>query len=406
MFSYVARQAILDRDKTLFSYELLFKDGKDNCFPDTPIDEVMAKLLEDNLPKLPIEEITGGTLSFINFYLETLLTRFPNYLKAKHSIIEIIETESITPKLKKACEKYKQLGFKIALDNHDLSLDWSELYPFVDFVKVDAQSFSKDLAQQKIKIYQQEKIKLIAKNIDDFDTFQAFYDLGFDYFQGYFFTKPEMVIKSKLPSSKLPLIELISASAAAEFDLEKVNTIIERDVSLSYKLLRFINNPLVNKRNEIRDLRHALNYMGHVEVKKFIALLALANLGDTKSMELIHLSLIRAKFCELIGQAKVLSTNPPVGFLVGLFSLLDALLDQPMSEVVKKLPIGEELKLALCGQDGTLKKFLSLIRAYEGGYWKEVEKICRDLSLNFGLAQAFYHESVKWGHAMKKTVQG
>ena len=149
MFSYVARQAILDRDQTLFSYELLFKDGRDNCFPDTPIDEVVAKLLEDNLPKLPLEEITGGTLSFINFYLDTLLARFPNYLKAKHSIIEIIETESITPKLKKACEKYKQLGFKIALDNHDLSIDWSELYPFIDFVKVDAQSCDKQSAHHQ-----------------------------------------------------------------------------------------------------------------------------------------------------------------------------------------------------------------------------------------------------------------
>ncbi|MBL4630093.1 MAG: HDOD domain-containing protein, partial [Paraglaciecola sp.] len=144
-------------------------------------------------------------------------------------------------------------------------------------------------------------------------------DMGFDYFQGYFFAKPEVIKQKKLPTSKLSLIQLIGASAEAEFDLAKVSTIIERDVSLSYKLLRFINNPLVNKANEISNLRHALNYMGQVEVKKFIALLALANLGDNKPVELIHLSLVRAKFCDLMGQAISLSNNPPTGFLLGLF---------------------------------------------------------------------------------------
>ena len=129
-------------------------------------------------------------------------------------------------------------------------------------------------------------------------------------------------------------------------------------------------------------------------------------MGDNKPVELIHLSLVRAKFCDLMGQAKSLSNNPPTGFLLGLFSLLDALLDQPMQDVVEKLPIGEDLKAALCGSDSELKQFLTLINAFESGYWKGVANTSQQLSLDLRMTQAFYNESLKWGIAMKQSVNG
>ena len=198
---------------------------------------------------------------------------------------------------------------------------------------------------------------------------------------------------------------MIGASSFAEFDLDKVNTIIQRDVSSSYKLLRFINNPLANKTNKTNkscDLRHARNYMGQVKVKKFIALLALANVGDNKPVELLHLSLVRAKFCDLIGQAKSMSNDSPTEFLVGVFTLFDALLDQPMHSIAEKLPIGEDIKLAICGDENELKQFLALIRAFESGYWKGVATISKQLSLDLNMTHAFYNESLKWGIAMKQ----
>jgi EAL and modified HD-GYP domain-containing signal transduction protein len=146
--------------------------------------------------------------------------------------------------------------------------------------------------------------------------------------------------------------------------------------------------------------------MGQLEVKKFIALLALANLGDNKPVELLHLSLVRAKFCDLIGQAKSLSNNPPSGFLVGLFSLLDALLDQPMQGIVEKLPIGEDIKAALCGDENELKQFLVLIRAFESANWQGVATISKQLSLDLKMTQSFYNESLKWCIVMRQSVSG
>ena len=406
MFAYIARQAILDKNKELYAYELLFRDGEKNCFPDISPDEATSKILTDSHLDLGLDDISAGKPVFINFHQDTLLHRFPTSLDPKKVVIEVVETVKPTAELVQACKTIKDLGYTLALDDHDFDPQWDVLLPYADIIKVDIVECDEQTLIDNISKFKDSKIKLVAEKIETMEDFEKYLDMGFDYFQGYFFARPEIIKQKKLPTSKLSLIELIGASSDAEFDLEKVNTIIQRDVSLSYKLLRFINNPLVNKSNEISNLRHALNYMGQVEVKKFIALLALANLGDNKPVELIHLSLVRAKFCDLIGQARSLSNNPPTGFLVGLFSLLDALLDQPMQGIVDKLPIGENIKSALCGNENELKQFLALIRAFESGYWKGVENISKQLSLDLKMTQAFYNESLKWGIAMKKSVNG
>ena len=406
MFSYIARQAILDKNKELYSYELLFRDGEQNCFPDISPDEATSKILTDSHLDLGLEDITAGKLAFINFHQDTLLHRFPTSLDPKKVVIEVVETVKPTAELIQACKNIKELGYTIALDDHDFDPKWDPLLPYTDIIKVDVVECDPQILIDNIGKYVGSKIKLVAEKIETIEDFEKYRDMGFDYFQGYFFTRPEIIKQKKLPTSKLSLIELISASSSVEFDIGRVSSIIERDVSLSYKLLRFINNPLVNTSHEISNLRHALNYMGQIEVKKFIALLALANLGDSKPVELIHLSLVRAKFCELIGQAKSLSNNPPTGFLVGLFSLLDALLDQPMQDIVEKLPIGEDIKAALCGDENELRQFLALIKAFESGYWKGVANISKQLSLDLKMTQAFYNESLKWGIAMKHSVRG
>lgn len=406
MFAYIARQAILNRDKELYAFELLFRDGEENCFPDIPPDEATSKILTDSHLDLGLEDISAGKPVFINFHQDTLLHRFPTSLDPKNVVIEVVETVKPTPELVYACKTIKDMGYNLALDDHDFDPQWDVLLPFIDIIKVDIVECNEKILIDNIGKHAESNIKLVAEKIETMEDFEKYRDLGFDYFQGYFFAKPEIIKQKKLPTSKLSLIELISASSAVEFDLDKVNTIIERDVSLSYKLLRFINSPLVNKSNEISNLRHALNYMGQVEVRKFIALLALANLGDNKPVELLHLSLVRAKFCELVGQAKSLNNNLPTGFLLGLFSLLDALLDQPMNSIVQKLPIGENIKVALCGEKSELRLFLSLIRAFEAGHWHGIANISKQLSLDLKMTQAFYNESLKWGVQMRQSVSG
>ncbi len=404
MFAYVARQAILDRNKELYSYELLFRDGEQNCFPDISPDEATSKILTDSHLDKGLEDITDGHLAFINFHQDTLLHRFPTSLDPKKVVIEVVETVSPTEDLVQACRNIKQLGYTLALDDHDFDPQWDVLLPYTDIIKIDVAECDEKVLLDNIAKYKDSKTRLVAERIETFEDFEKYKAMGFDYFQGYFFAKPEVIKQKKLPTSKLSLIELIGVSAEKEFDLTRVSQIIQRDVSLSYKLLRFINNPMLTKTNKISDLRHALNYMGQVEVKKFIALLALANLGDSKPFELLHLSLIRAKFCDLVAQSRLMNNNPPEGFLVGLFSLLDALLDQSMLTIVEKLPIGEKIKSALCGQQNELKCLLDLVQAYEQGQWQDVEDCNQQLSLDINQSQNIYYQSLQWGRAMKQAV--
>lgn len=404
MFAYVARQAILDTDKNVIGYELLFRDGKQNCFPNVAPDEATSKILASNHLTLGLDEITGGKTSFINFFEDTLLYRFPTSLDPMNVVIEIVETAPVSEPLLAACKHIKQLGYRLALDDHDFDPKWDIFLPYIDIIKVDVRESDFDTIKKHIPKFLDAKLKLIAEKVETYQEFEQYKELGFHYFQGYFYARPEVIKQKNIPNSKLSMIELIGESAKMQMDFERINNIIERDVALSYMLLRFINNPMVNKRNKITSLRHALNYMGEVELKKFIALLALANLGDSKPMELLQVSLVRAKFCELLAKEKHESENPPKGFLVGLFSLIDAMLDRRMESIMDNLPLSEDLKLALCGQKNNLLIYLEIAKTFETGNWPRTKKLAGAIKVQQKMLHGIYNQAVVWSNAMRQAV--
>ncbi len=405
MFAYVARQSITDQEKNVFAYELLFRDGESNCFPDIAPDEATSKLITGSHLTLGVEEITDGKLAFINFHEDTLLYRFPTSLDPLNVVIEVVETVPISRKLIEACKHIRDLGYKIALDDHDFDPKWDVFLPYVHIIKIDITQTSPEIVREHIGKFKDAGVKLVAEKIETHEEFELYKSMGFDYYQGYYFARPEVIRQKNIPSSKMSLLELMQASSTINFDFDKINAIIERDVSLSYLLLRFINNPAVNKRNRINSLRHALTYMGEVEVKKFIALLALANISDGKPLELVHMSLVRAKLCELIARARKESENPPTGFLVGLFSLLDALLDQSMNNLMEKLPLSDDLKSALCGMENALKDYLAIARAFENANWSRVKQLSQKINTDQRILHSFYNESLKWASSMTQSVE-
>ncbi len=404
MFAYVARQAILDRDKNVFGYELLFRDGKQNCFPNVAPDEATSKILASNHLTLGLDEITGGKVSFINFYEDTLLYRFPTSLDPMAVVIEIVETAPISKELLAACKHIKQLGYKLALDDHDFDPKWDVFLPYIDIVKVDIRESDYETIKKHVPKFLDAKVKIVAEKVETHEEFELYKDMGCHYFQGYFYARPEVVKQKNIPNSKLSLLELIGESAKLEMNFDRINDIIERDVALSYMLLRFINNPTVNKRNKITSLRHALNYMGALELKKFIALLALANLGDAKPMELLQVSLIRAKFCELLAAARNDPENPPKGFLVGLFSLIDAMLDRNMNNLMENLPLSDDLKAALCGEKNNLLIYLELAKTFETASWQKTRKLSQTLKVEQKALHGFYNQAVVWSNAMRQSI--
>jgi EAL and modified HD-GYP domain-containing signal transduction protein len=404
MYSYLARQPIVDNTQTVLGYELLFRDGEKNCFPDIDPDEATSKLLTESHLTTGVEVIANGKLAFINFHEDTLIHRFPTSLDPHKVIIEIVETVALRADLLEACKSINELGYKLALDDYDFTSKWDVLLPYVHFIKVDITDHSVQVIGANMAKLKASGAKLVVERIETKEQFACFREMGFDYFQGYFFARPEIVKNKIISSSKITLLQLMSASSKATFDFDEINHIIERDVALSYKLLRFINGPSVNKRHKILSLRHALNYMGAIEVKKFIALLALANLADGKPNELANMSLVRAKFCELLSSARTDPELPPCGFLVGLFSLLDTLLDQSMHDLMAKLPLNEALTGALCGQDNYLNHYLELVCAFEHSHWDDIARASAHLEVHQDELFSIYNEAVTWGGSMMQEI--
>lgn len=404
MFAYVARQPIFDSKKNVYAYELLFRDGENNRFPDINPDEATSKILAASHLSVGVEEITGGKPAFINFHQDTLLYRFPTSLDPDNVVIEILETVEVTENLLKACQHMRKMGYKVALDDYDFDPKWDVFLPHVNIIKVDIRTCGMPLVMAKMPSMQSLKIKWVAEKVETYQEFSQLKDLGFDYFQGYFFAKPEIIKHKNIGVTKTALLELVAASSAAVFDLNKINDVIQRDVALSYMLLRFINNPTINKRHKITSLRHALNYMGEIEIRKFIALLALAKLSDNKPEELVVSSLVRARFCELVADKMGESNNPPTGFLVGLFSLLDAMLDQGMEELMAKLPLSDIAKQALCGHINNFQRYLSLACDYEMGNWSDVESNALALNIPLSYLDTSYKQAIAWCTSIKSSV--
>ena len=404
MFAFIARQPILDRKKEVFAYELFFRDGKNNCFPNVQKDEATSKLITKNYQTLELDDISCSKKSFINFQPETLISGLPAFLDPENVIVELVVGKSDENRLLDTCKHVKKMGYKIALEDCNLEPRWNQFLPFVDILKVNTQRENIDFLAKNMNRFTDANVQLIADKVETQESFTIFRDMGFDYFQGYFFVRPESVSNKNLPTSKLALVELIGASSSESFDIEGINSVVEHDAGLSYMLLRFINNPTINKRHKITSLRHALNYMGEVEIKKFVALLAMANLSDDKPIELIHLSLVRAKFCDLLGTEKGIGINPPTAYLVGLFSVLDALLDQNMELLIEKLPVVDDIKIALCGGQNNLSMYLLLAKAFESSNWLKIIRISKFLEIDQIRLHSLFNEAILWSNGIRRTI--
>lgn len=402
MFAFIARQPILDKDQDLFAYELLFRDGVSGTYPEHEPEK--SEQISARFNTLGIDEISGDQRAFINFLPETVINRFPEELSAENIIVELTQNPSANTGLMNACELLKHSGYTIALNDNRLQSAVLSPYPYIDIVKVDITTISNRLLEKHIPTLAASGIQLVAEQVSSLDQFAMCRDLGFDYFQGYFFTQPNTKTAKALPSSKVTLLELMSESATAHFNLEKVASIIERDAALSYLLLRFINNPMINKREKITSLRHALHYLGEVEVKKFIALLSLASLNDTKPVELLQVSLVRAKFCELFELHKHGKKRAMSAFIVGLFSLLDAILDGDMESILEKLPISEDIKKALLGNDSDFAQYLHTARAFESGLWGKIITQSENLDIPQQDLHGIFNESIRWSNEMRQAL--
>ncbi|QHJ10760.1 Cyclic di-GMP phosphodiesterase CdgJ [Paraglaciecola mesophila] len=394
---YAARQPILHADKSLFAYELLFRDSLENTFPNINEDEATAKMVASLQFNLGLDSLLPNTLAFINFTHNSLLDGYPLMLPKEQIVVEILETVKPGKKLLNACIELKKKGYIIALDDYIHQGVWLHFYPYIDIIKIDYQETSHQQILQIIEAIKPfPKIKLLAEKIETHQEYLQALEYGCCYFQGYFFSKPELIKNTALTPSQMSIAKLMAEMAQEEPNIRLISQAFESDVSLSFKLLRYAQSPIFKRTKQIETIKQAIVVLGQNELRRFVSLLFTAQFSEGKPAELTVMSLSRAHYCELLTEYSNQRDGIASAFLVGLLSLLDAMLDADIAELMEKLPISQAIKDSIVLRQGEQAQYLMLSEFFENGQWSDVNRLCENLDVNFDDAFAMFQRSQLW----------
>jgi len=407
MYFYAARQPILDKEKKLYAYELLFRDSIDNVFPDIDGDEATSKMIEASKFNMELSDFTGNKPAFINFTLETLKQGYPEMLTPAEVVVEILETVKPGKQLLALCKDLHEKGYILALDDYIHQKVWAHFYPFVKIIKIDWQDCAiETIKEVKQAVAAHPHIKLLAEKVETYEEYNQAVELGFELFQGFFFAKPEMVKTKTLSPSQMAMAELLYETSKPELDLSSITSVFERDVSLSYKLLRYANSAMFKRRGEIASIKQALVTLGSVELKRFIALMFATNVNPDKPSELINSAMARAKFCELLAGDVKAPLDTSIAFLTGLLSLIDAILDEDLESILAKLPLAQEIKQPLLTKKGVMAALITLAELMEHAEWDKITLVMDKLGLAKEKVVEDYNEALAWADEQAQYTNG
>ena len=405
MYSYVARQPILDRELNTHAYELLFRDSLDNVFPLISARQATARLVAEQFLQQNIDQLLGGRLCFINFPHSLLLDGLAECLPQDKVVIEILEDATPDDALLAKVRQLHQLGYRLALDDFTLSPAWERFLPFIHIIKFDLRATSLAKIEGFILSHRHLPLTYLAEKVEDKLEFERMKSLGVELFQGFFFSRPEMVQQTTLQPDQLVVMQLLEVVNQADPDLDRIEQLLNQDVSLSLKLLRYVNH-LKRFPQPIASFRQAASYLGHAQLKRFVALVAATSAGHDKSGELYQMSLIRARFCELLAQSHAPTRQAQQAFITGLFSLLDVLLGQPLDQLLGSIPLTAEIRAALLERKGSLGFYLAFCEDYENANWPRIAASTVRLELTEEKVSHLYLAATTWVNEQIQAMAG
>ena len=392
---YVARQPIFNRRKRIFGYELLFRDGLVNAFPDVDGDAATSRVLSTSFLSNGIERITGRKKAFVNFTEKMITQNIPSMFPKKTIMVEILEDIEPNPAVIAACREMARDGYTLVLDDFVFKPEMKPLLPFIQIVKLDFRASSIKEIERSVEALSAYQVKLLAEKIETHEEFLHARDMGFDYFQGYFFSKPEILKSRDISPSKITLLNIMSEANREEFRMGELEKFVSRDLSINYKLMRYINSAYFGMFKKVSSVKQSIVLLGIREIRRFLSLIAMAQLVSGKPDELIRTSLIRARLCESMGKG-VIGKDGSELFTLGLFSLIDAILDDEMDNIMGKLPLSENIKKALTGGEGVLADYLALAVCYENGDWTKFTALAEKTGVKAERMPEFYMDALAW----------
>ncbi len=386
----IGRQPILDRDGRVQAYELLFRP--DTIESGRPFDgnHAAANVIMNALTEFGLDHLVGQHRAFVNFTGELLQNDTALLLPKNRVVIEILEDIAIDDKLVEAVTGLARQGYELALDDFVYDRKWNPLIRVASTIKIDVLAMDAEAVAAHVTKLKRGAVKMLAEKVETRAQHEHLMELGFDLFQGYYYAKPDVVSRDRIPENHLAVARLLAALNNSSASMEEVEGLVTEDVSLSYRLLRYINSAFFALPQKVDSIRRALIYFGVDMLRRWVSVLVMASVSG-KPKVLMQNALVRARMCEALAKCKQLP-DPESYFTVGLFSILDALLDTPMATALEPLPLSSEIVDALINRGGERGAVLQCVCAYEECRWADVKYDGVDRE-DIGKA---YLDSIEW----------
>jgi c-di-GMP-related signal transduction protein len=396
---FIARQPVFDSHRVVFGYELLFRSGPANFFPGLHADLACAGTA-DNFFLFGIERLTHGRRAFINCSRDFITRDYAAILPKDRVVIELLETIEPDEEILAACRRMKRAGYFIALDDFTEASRWGALVDVADCIKVDFLSTTNHLQRDFCREFSRRKIRMLAEKVETYEDFERARSYGYSLYQGYFFSRPEMLTHRDVPANKLNYLRVLQAANRSEVDGEEVAQCIKAEASLSYRLLRYLNSAAFSLVTEVRSIPHALILLGSRGIRRWASLVAIACMGDDKPQELLRVPLVRARFCEMLAPLARRDGSASDLFLMGLLSAIDAILDMKMEDILKEINLDAQIRDALLGYDNSMRAIFDIALHYERGEWEEFERAAARLGIASGNIPEIYMRAMDWAAAV------
>jgi EAL and modified HD-GYP domain-containing signal transduction protein len=382
----VGRQPIFDRDLNVVGYELLFRSGPENRALIEDAEEATASVVIGSLTEIGLERLVGGRPAWINVSREFLVGGLAETMPGRATVLEILEDQAIDEHLIAAARRLRRHGFQVALDDFAYTPEADAVLPYVDIVKLDVRGLGREGLMREVQALARFEVTVLAEKVETRQEYAFCVEAGCQLFQGFFFCKPDILRDRKISAARLAVLQFISRLQDPEIQFDELEQMIARDVAFSYRLLRYVNSAFFGLR-QVSSIAQALVLLGVENLKRWATLSLFASV-EGKPQELTVTALVRARFCELAG-AGIADSGSGELFTLGLFSVIDALMDCPIEEVLASTPFPEEMRQALITRQGPRGRLLDCVAMLEIGQLDEAQKLVAE-------AGRLYLEAIIW----------
>jgi c-di-GMP-related signal transduction protein len=395
----VARQPIFNRSRALYGYELLFRSTADsNRFDGIADESATSQVIANSLFSIGLDNIAGGARAFINFNDSLLRAGLHTLLPRDRIVLEILETVRPDEDLIALCRNLRDEGYTLALDDFVAHPNFEPLTEIAQIIKVDIHATTEAEQARLLRTYRPRGIAMLAERVETAEEFGRAHSAGYDYFQGFFFARPAIIKGRQIPAAKLNCLRLLGELQHPELDFDRLRAMISQDLSFSCKLLRYVNSAMFSPRTEINTIGQSLMILGEMGVRHWIAIAALPELAKDKPGELVTHSLVRASFCERLAEMAG-HRERSQGFLMGMFSLLNALIDVPLEQALRGLGVRSQIIAAVLGTAPEQDQWRNIYRLtclYEACDWSGVQEAASALGISTSDLAWAYSESTLW----------